>query len=71
VIEHESIRITDNSSSMFGEVSADGFVVILRLDFSVIDFTGDILSPVLLARASVDNLGFSCGLDRVDDILRG
>ena len=63
MIEHESIRITDNSSSMFGEVSADGFVVILLLDFSVTDFTG--------ARASVDNLGFSCGLDRVDDILRG
>lgn len=70
MIEHESIRITDNSSSMFGEVSADGFVVILLLNFSVIDFTGDILSP-MLARASVVNLGFSCGLDRVDDILRG
>lgn len=70
MIEHESIRITDNSSSMFGEVSADGFVVILLLNFSVTDFTGDILFPKL-ALASVDNLGFSCGLDRVDDILRG
>lgn len=70
MIEHESIRITDNSSSMFGEVSADGFVVILLLDISVIDFTGDILSPMLV-RASVDDLGLSCGLDRVDDILRG